>query len=125
MKPIFHRLNHVQIPIPPGEEAEAQAREFYGEILGLEEIEAPEVLREQGFFWYQLADTELHVGPETDFHVSRRHPAYEVANLTALKCYMISRKVTFSETSQLVDRERFFIYDPFGNRIELIEMNQK
>ncbi len=116
----FKRVNHVQISIPPG--GEDDARTFYGEVLSLEEIETPEVLRERGFFWYQIGDTELHLGPEEGFKVSRGHPAYEVDDLKKLRVYFASLGVKITETAKLPDRDRFFVYDPFGNRIELIEM---
>jgi len=39
----FSGLDHVQLAAPPG--AEEQARRFYGEILGLQEIPKPEKLQ--------------------------------------------------------------------------------
>ena len=120
MKVNISRFNHVQVPIPPGREAEARA--FYGGIMGFPEIQAPEVLVKKGFFWFQLGDFELHLGPEEDFHVSKRHPAYEVKDLKNVRTYLESKGVKITDTDPLPDRDRFFVYDPFGNRMELIEM---
>lgn len=115
------RIDHVQLPIPPG--GESLARKFYGEILGLPEIPAPEALAQRGFFWYALAGIELHLGPEDDFHVSKRHAAFEVKNLADIRTYLLEKGVKISDTVPLPDRERFFVYDPFDNRIELIEFH--
>jgi 4-hydroxyphenylpyruvate dioxygenase-like putative hemolysin len=38
----FKKLDHIQLCIPKGEEA--QARLFYSEILGLKEIQKPDAL---------------------------------------------------------------------------------
>jgi len=64
MKITFKRLNHVQICIPKG--AEADARKFYCDLLDLEEIEKPKDLKKNGGFWLKIADIELH--GFTDFH---------------------------------------------------------
>src|SRR5205085_1447770 len=62
MKINIKRLDHVQVCVPRG--AEPQARDFYGGLLGLEEVEKPEVLRGRGGMWYKVADIQLHVGVE-------------------------------------------------------------
>ena len=56
----FKRLDHVQICIPKGKENEA--RHFYSNIIGLMEIAKPEALIANGGLWYQLADTQVHIG---------------------------------------------------------------
>jgi catechol 2,3-dioxygenase-like lactoylglutathione lyase family enzyme len=42
------RLDHVQIAAPPG--CEAAARRFFGDLLGLAEIEKPEPLGERRLY---------------------------------------------------------------------------
>jgi catechol 2,3-dioxygenase-like lactoylglutathione lyase family enzyme len=44
-------IDHVQVAAPPG--CEAEARRFYGELLGLDEIEKPEELRGRGGAWFR------------------------------------------------------------------------
>ena len=83
MKPEFLRLDHLQLCIPTGKEAEA--RTFYCDILGLTEIEKPESLRSNGGFWLQIADIQLHIGVENVTETSRRHPAFEVKNLPEIR----------------------------------------
>lgn len=45
-------LDHVQLAAPPG--CEAKARWFFGELLGLHEVEKPEPLRARGGVWFSL-----------------------------------------------------------------------
>jgi catechol 2,3-dioxygenase-like lactoylglutathione lyase family enzyme len=116
----FKRLNHVQLCIPPG--AEDQAREFYGKVLGLEEIAKPDALRDRGGLWYQIADIQLHIGVEESAGGTKRHPAFEVAGLTAIRQYLQSQGTTIREEPSLPGIQRLSFFDPFGNRIELMEM---
>ena len=62
MKIRVKRLDHVQVCIPPGEEA--RARDFYGRVLGFSEIEKPAALKERGGLWFEVADIQLHIGVE-------------------------------------------------------------
>jgi len=119
MKITFKRLNHVQICIPKG--AEVDARKFYCDLLGLEEIEKPEDLKKNGGFWLKIADIELHIGAEDAKNTSKRHPAFEVENLEATKTYLNAAGVRIKEDNPLPKFSRFSFYDPFNNRIELLE----
>ena len=58
-------IHHVQVAAPPA--CEEAAREFYGRLLGLEEIEKPPLLAVRGGCWFALGDGELHVGVEDPF----------------------------------------------------------
>ncbi len=123
MKITFKRLDHVQVCIPRG--ADAQAREFYGGLLGLEEIEKPEELKENGGMWYAVADVQLHVGVEETVAKSKRHPAFEVEDATGVRSYLVERGVaTKGEPVIPGVVYRFSFYDPFGNRIELLEKTE-
>ena len=53
-------LDHVQIAAPPG--CEAQARHFYGELLGLAELRKPPPLQPRGGVWFALGEVQLHIG---------------------------------------------------------------
>ena len=113
------RLNHVQICIPIGEEN--RAREFYGRILGLEEIEKPDVLKPGGGIWYKIADIQLHIGVEPDQSPSKRHPAFEVENLEGIKDFLGGNGVPIRDEKPAQGMKRFSFFDPFGNRIEFME----
>ena len=70
-------VDHVQLAAPPG--CEDEARRFYGELLGLEEVEKPETLRGRGGVWFQVGAQQLHVGVESDYRPARKaHPAFTV-----------------------------------------------
>jgi catechol 2,3-dioxygenase-like lactoylglutathione lyase family enzyme len=119
MKIQIKRLNHVQICIPIGEED--KAREFYGGILGLKEIEKPDVLKQRGGLWFEIADIQLHIGVEEAQPASKRHPAFEVDNLEEIKTYLQDNGVRIRDEPGTPDMNRFSFFDPFGNRIEFME----
>ena len=119
MKINFKRIDHVQLCIPPG--AEERAREFYGRLLGLAEIEKPEPLRAHGGLWFEIADVQLHIGVEPDQKKSKRHPAFEVENVEGVRAYLEQNGVRTSEEISLAGQKRFSLFDPFDNRIELLE----
>ena len=82
-------LHHVQVACPPG--GEADARRFYGDGLGLVEVEKPEALRARGGAWFREYDlrgavtVEVHVGVEEPFTPARKaHPAFVVEDLYAV-----------------------------------------
>ncbi len=119
MKINFKRLDHVQLCIPPG--AEASAREFYAEVLGLAEIEKPAALRERGGLWFEIADVQLHIGVETDQQKSKRHPAFEVEKVESVRAYLEQNGVRTRDEIPIDGTKRFSLFDPFDNRIELLE----
>ena len=87
MKIIFGRFDHVQVCIPRG--TEDAAREFYGGLLGLEEVEKPEVLKDNGGMWYAVAGVQLHIGVEDLVAKSKRHPAFEVEDAAGVRTYLV------------------------------------
>ncbi|MCF6409132.1 VOC family protein [Pseudalkalibacillus salsuginis] len=119
MKIIFKRLHHVQICIPTGEEE--KARSFYSDILGLTEIEKPESLKKNGGLWYQVGDIQLHIGTEKYTETSKRHPAFEIADLDTVKSYLEENTVTIKDETKITGLKRFSFLDPFHNRIEFLE----
>ena len=119
MKINFRRLDHVQVCIPRG--AEARAREFYGGLLGLEEIEKPEAVRGNGGMWYAVAGVQLHVGVEDAVAPSKRHPAFEVENVGGVRAFLEQSGVRTKDEPDIPGLRRFSLFDPFGNRIELLE----
>lgn len=119
MKIDFKKLDHIQICIPHGKENEA--REFYLDILGFREIPKPKELLKNGGFWCQAADIQLHVGVEDGFNNSKRHSAFEIENLSEVKKYLLSNNVKIKEDIEIHGIKRFSIFDPFNNRIELLE----
>jgi catechol 2,3-dioxygenase-like lactoylglutathione lyase family enzyme len=109
-------LDHVQVAAPPG--CEAEARAFYGELLGLAEVEKPESLRARGGVWFE----QLHVGVEDDFRPARKaHPALRVQDIDALAARLSGAGKRVEWDAALPGIRRFYTADPWGNRIELLE----
>lgn len=114
-------IDHVQIAMPAGEED--KARLFYIEQLGFTEIPKPPDLAKRGGAWFQAGNVHLHLGVEADFRPARKaHPALIVDGLDALIANVQSAGYE-TDTSQppLDGYKRAHVFDPFGNRIELME----
>jgi catechol 2,3-dioxygenase-like lactoylglutathione lyase family enzyme len=117
------RVDHVQIAAPEG--CERAAREFYGSILGLQEIKKPLVLPTRGGCWFQCDNQQVHIGVEPDFHPSKKaHPAFLVFSLDELRQTLLARGINVVEGEDLPERRRFYADDPWGNRIEFVEMQR-
>lgn len=112
----FTRLDHILICIPEG--TTAQARSFYREVLGLEEIPGN---HPSGAIWFQIADIQLHIREEAGGNYSKRHPAFEVANLEEAKQVLEQKGLAIEYSSEIDGRQRFFFRDPFDNRFELLQ----
>src|SRR3954463_5562372 len=99
MKINFKRLDHVQLCVPFGEEE--SAREFYTRVLGLREIEKPDVLKPNGGLWLKIADIQLHIGVEEVQGKSKRHPAFEVEGLERIREHLQQNQVRIKEEPSL------------------------
>jgi len=114
------RINHVQIAMPQGQEE--AARRFYGGVLGLSELPKPSRLAARGGAWFALAGAQLHLGVDADFRAAKKaHVAFDVEELDALaeRCRASGHAPRPDE--EIDGRRRFFVDDPFGNRVEVIE----
>lgn len=116
-------LDHVQVAAPPG--CEAAARRFYGQVLGLAELEKPAALRAGGGAWFQLHGSQLHVGVQPAFTPAlKAHPALRVAlgdlDGLARRLQAAGAPVAWEQADELPGMRRFFTADPWGNRIELL-----
>lgn len=113
------RIQHVSIPRPPGSDAEA--RRFYGAVLGLEEIPPPKSLASLDLIWFRLGETELHLYAEEPMGQdhSGRHLCIAYDDLDALRARLDAAGVTMVGTLPIPGRPRFFVRDPFGNLLEL------
>ncbi len=112
----FNRLDHILLPIPEGKTEEARA--FYTDTMGLTEIPGN---HPSGAIWFTIANIELHLREEVGSHYSLRHPAFEIANLDEAREELEQKGIDIAYSSDIDGRQRFFIRDPFGNRIEFLE----
>ncbi|HEX4731057.1 MAG TPA: VOC family protein [Solirubrobacterales bacterium] len=114
-------LDHVQIAAPPG--CEAAARRFFGELVGLKELEKPEPLRARGGAWFRLGRRQLHIGVEPEFEPARKaHVALRVspAELDDLAARLAAAGAPVIWDDDLPGERRFYSEDPWGNRIEFL-----
>src|SRR3954463_9370666 len=110
-------IDHVQVAAP--NDCEAEARAFYGALLGLEELPKPEPLAARGGCWFRAGAQELHVGVEQPFAPAlKAHPGFVVTDLAALASRLPAAGVGVTYDDSIPDATRFYAADPFGNRLE-------
>jgi catechol 2,3-dioxygenase-like lactoylglutathione lyase family enzyme len=98
-----------------------RALRFYSGVLGLAEI-APARTFDFVVVWYDLGGTYLHLllkdRPDT---VSARHFCLHTADAKAAREVIRSHGVPIDETVKIPGADRFFVLDPDGNRIEILQ----
>src|SRR6266700_2923416 len=103
MEPQFNLISgvdHVQLAAPPG--CEAEARRFYGEILGMEEISKPEALQRRGGCWFRCGSQQVHIGVENDFcPANKAHPALLSPDLDKLEKAFAAHDIDFERDSSI------------------------
>lgn len=113
-------LDHVQLAAPVGSEEEA--RTFFHQILGMPEVPKPENLRKRGGVWFQCGLQTIHIGIEAPFSPAKKaHPAFLVKHLDELQQRLLEYEIDVRVDEAVPDVKRFFIDDPFGNRLEFME----
>ncbi|MBN2906670.1 MAG: glyoxalase [Rhodobacteraceae bacterium] len=117
---IPYALHHVQLAMPQG--GEDAARRFYGDLLGLAEHDKPAALAARGGVWFGRGEVRLHLGVEAGFVPARKaHPALLVRGLDELAARLERAGVALCWDGDLPGMRRFYVEDPFGNRIEMLE----
>jgi catechol 2,3-dioxygenase-like lactoylglutathione lyase family enzyme len=111
------QIDHVSVVITDVE----RSRRFYRDLLGLTEIHKPRTF-EFVVLWFDLGNQHLHLllkdRPDT---LSPRHFALRVADAAAARTYFHAHHIATQETTPIPGADRFFIQDPDGNRIEIIQ----
>jgi catechol 2,3-dioxygenase-like lactoylglutathione lyase family enzyme len=116
-------LDHVLVTAPRG--GEAAARAFYGEALGLPEVPKPAEMAKRGGCWFQCGAQQIHVGVEAGFTPAKKaHPALRLADeasYAALVAQLEARGIAVKHDHEMEPAvKRFFVADPFGNRVEVL-----
>lgn len=117
------QIQHCSIAVKDLDRAAA----FYRDVLGLMEIEIPETFIPAGVNvrWFKVGDQQIHLLPEDqDYVPSGRHLALQVADAVEARAWMHQHGLQTDETVLIPGTDRFFISDPDGNRIEIIEWKQ-
>lgn len=113
-------IEHVQLAMPAG--AEAAARAFYTGLLGLPDRAKPSHLAARGGCWFEGPGVKVHLGVEADFRpAAKAHPALLVDDLGAMQAALEAAGLAVIPDGPVDGRARFYVTDPFGNRIELMQ----
>ncbi len=105
---------------------ENAARAFYQGVFGIPEAVKPGNLAGRGGCWFEDGDLKIHLGVEKNFTPARKaHPALIVDDLNALTEALTKAGHDISHDEPLDGYDRIFVNDPFGNRIELIELHAR
>lgn len=113
-------IDRVQIAAP--RDCEAEARRFFGGLLELEELPKPESLRSRGGCWFQVGSRQLHVGVEEPFRpATKAHPAFSVNDVEASSRKLEQAGFHCTWDDAVRGLRRFYVNDPWGNRLEFTE----
>ncbi|SDT09094.1 VOC family protein [Microterricola viridarii] len=123
------KLHHVQVSMPRGQEAEA--RRFYGEAIGLHEVQKPPSLAGRGGCWFRAFDgevvvAEIHLGADDPFvPAAKAHPGLVCASreeleATAERVRLGGYELSWAERDTFEGYIRFHTRDGFGNRLEVM-----
>ena len=118
---VIEGIDHVQLAMPPGPEAEARAEEFFAGLLGLPRVPKPPQIAGRGGCWSERRAVKVHLGVEQDFRPARKaHPALVVSDLDALLRELDRAGHPTRRAEGAPGNPQWYVDDPFGNRIELI-----
>ncbi len=114
-------IDHVQLAMPAGQEAERSAEAFFTGLFGLDRVPKPPPLAARGGCWFTNGDVTLHLGVEEGFRPARKaHPAIVVRDLPSLLGDLEEAGHATLRAEDVPGRPQFYVDDPFGNRLELI-----
>ena len=114
-------LHHVNVTVST--EQEAATRNFYGIVLGLEQIPKPDGARQSGA-WYQIGGNQLHLSVEdgAPASLSSRHICFSVSDLTAAGNRFRDAGVEIiADPRPIPGTRRFYVRDPGGNQLEIVQ----
>jgi catechol 2,3-dioxygenase-like lactoylglutathione lyase family enzyme len=119
----FEGIDHVQLAAPSG--CEEAGRRFFGELLGLVELAKPKDLAARGGLWFQCGPQQIHIGVDPDFRAAKKaHAALRLSDgtaLDALRDVLTEAGIAVkSDDAKVPGVSRFFVEDPWGNRLELV-----
>ena len=124
-------LDHVTIQIEDGGATLREAFKFYVDLLGLTVIDRPaNTDGGRPGAWLQCGpNQQLHIitgaGAAVENRISRRHPAFRVSDINGLRKRLETSGIEITEGARFPGQERFFVRDPWGNRLEFVERSKE
>ena len=119
-KPELGFVHHIALAVHNLEESVT----YYQEVLGLSQLDTPDSAYSSGIRWFDLGGyCALHL-IEVPWVIAppRAHLAITVADNDAWRAYLEGKGVRIVEpTVDLYAAKRFFLKDPTGNLVELVE----
>ncbi len=116
----FIRVNHINICVPP--ERLEEAKEFYTNLLRLKLIDRPNHLFSSPGYWLDIGDIHLHIGVEPFLGRSSRHTAFSVVDIVKARKHLKAYGIEIQDEAEIPGWARFLFVDPFGNRMELLQI---
>ena len=114
-------LHHVNVTVPA--ELETATKNFYGSVLGLQQVPKPASSRQSGA-WYQIGATQLHLSVEDEEKgpPSSRHVCFTVSDLNvAEKRFRDAGVEIIPDARPNSGSPRFYVRDPGGNQLEIAQ----
>jgi len=119
----FSQIQHCSLVVQDLDRAAA----FYRDVLGLTEIEIPSTFKPAGLKvrWFCLGAQQIHIleGAANQPN-SQQHMALQVDDAQAARSWMNEKGFDIEETILIPGADRFFVRDPDGNLIEIIEWKE-
>jgi len=119
------KLNHVNVTVPASREA--AAKDFYGVLLGLQQIAKPAGPRQNVGAWYELDGAQIHLSLEDGVNneASDRHVCYQVEDVEAAQRQFRDAGIELiPDPRPVAGQTRFFVRDPGGNLLEITQAKE-
>ena len=121
------RVQHVSVPRPGGSEADRQAVAFYEGVMGATHIPSPSSLSAMDLTWFQWGEDEIHVyatSPDEPPPHHGGHFCMAVDDIDDARRRLEEVGAPCVDTTPIPGRPRFFTEDPFGNSIEISQIER-
>jgi hypothetical protein len=110
------------LAMPAGGEAEVVA--FCEGILCIPHVPELDHLAARGGCWFEDGDLEIHLGVDADFRpATKAHAAFIVDDVRSLAAAVVAAGLVVNATSHRPAHDRVYVSDPFGDRIELMQLD--
>ena len=119
MKNYIQGIDHVQVAAPVG--CEEEARDFYGNTIGMEEIPKPEELKNEVDVGLNAEIKKSILVSSGTLHQLKEPSSFYVNEINEFKQTLIEQGVKVIDDYARPDVIRFYVSDPFGNRIEFMQ----